>query len=70
MTPLGHKALGYFNTTWANFKAGEPDPKKFDVTGVATCPKAAKCGAPPLQEERLALGMHFTFGRYAQGDDW
>lgn len=67
LTPFGMKSVGYFNTTWADFKPGPPDPTKFDIKGVATCPKAPNCGKPPMQDERLALGMLHTYAMYAEG---
>ena len=65
LTPLGMKAVGWYNFTWIDFKAGAPNPKKFDIEGADTCPQASQCGAPHMQDERLALGMYHTWLRYA-----
>lgn len=65
ITPFGGPAVGYYNETYASFRAGPPDPKKFDIAGVAACPKSTTCGAPELQMERLALGQIHTFLQFA-----
>ena len=67
ITPLKMRAPGYFNETWLAFTAAPPDPKKFDIAGVDTCPQssATDCGTPELQLERLSLGLWRTFLRYA-----
>lgn len=42
ITPLGQH-IGTQNTTFVTFTPGNPDPKHFLVTGIASC-KMAKCG--------------------------
>lgn len=68
--PFGIQPIGFFNLTWDHFKAGPPDATKFDIAGADTCKKEPNCGAPPMQDARLAMGMHHTFARYARGGEW
>jgi hypothetical protein len=65
ITPLGVPPEGFFNQTYKDFKAGPPDPKKFEIADAATCPKSSSCQSPELQAERLALGQFHTFMLYA-----
>ena len=69
LTPFGSPSVGFFNTTWTDFKAGAPDPTLFVVTGIATCPKSPDCGKGPKQDERLKLGLYHTYRAYAEGSE-
>ena len=69
LTPLGRPSIGKRNRTYTTFIAGAPPAAKFDIAGVATCPKeppgkGSKCDGPAMQARRLASGQHLTWAMY------
>lgn len=65
LTPLGRKPpIGVTNHSWANVKGGAPDPKKFKIAGMDTCPKSKKCQQQSKQAHRYGLKQLHTAARY------
>jgi len=65
ITPFGQH-LGDMTQTWKNFQAGIPDPSKFIVNGIDTCPMSQNCQQESLQMNRLSHGMMNTWLKYHQ----
>jgi len=65
LTPFG-QAIGESESTYHTFTAGEPDPKKFAVNGIANCPEDPNCGDSFRQFTRRRWGLRRTWMRHFQ----
>lgn len=63
LEPFGQH-IGDEETSWTDFKAGQPDPSLFAVSGVADCPESPNCGNSVRQHRRLRDGDYGAFAKY------
>jgi hypothetical protein len=64
LTPFGKAEIGRQNTTYTSFVPGAPAASLFAIANMDSCPQASGCDQPPMQQHRLALGLHKTFAHY------
>jgi len=60
LTPFGEH-IGDMTQNWKNFVPGTPDPSKFAITGIDTCPMSPNCNQQSKQINRLRANMKRTW---------
>jgi hypothetical protein len=67
ITPFGRTPpIGYDNFTYTSWVDGTPPAAKFNIQGVASCPKSSRCGSPARQMTRRRMGEWHGFSRYEE----